>query len=282
VVPGVSGGTMAFILGIYEDLINALRSLDLQGFRFLLRLDLRRFSEHVSWRFLSALGIGILAAVFTLARGLSWLLVNHPVLLWSFFMGLILASALSVLRRVETWQSRTWICLLCGIAAAYLLVGLVPVSTPNAPWFLFLSGAIAICAMILPGISGSFILVLLGKYEFVLEAVNQRNVLVLVLVASGAFVGLMAVSRLLGWLLKHYHDLMVTILAGIMLGSLRKVWPWKETVGGLAETRGKLAPLVQHNTLPSDWGPEAILAVCVMILGLLTVLALDRAAHRKS
>ena len=282
VVPGVSGGTMAFILGIYEELINAIRSFDLKGIRLLVTLKITEFLDRTAWSFLLALGIGILTAIFTLSRGLGWLLQNRPVLIWSFFLGLILASVLSVSRRIGRWYLFTWISLLAAIVGAYLLVGFVPVSTPNAPWFLFLSGALAICAMILPGISGSFILVLLGKYQFVLEAVNTRDLFVLSLVAGGAVVGIVAFSRLLGWLLERHHDLMVAVLTGLMLGSLRKVWPWKVTQESVVGPHGKLIPLVQSNVLPSEWSTEVIIALCLMGLGLLVVLILDRLGSRGS
>ncbi|MBW2616301.1 MAG: DUF368 domain-containing protein [Deltaproteobacteria bacterium] len=279
VVPGVSGGTMAFILGIYEELINAIKSFDLKGLQLLMTLKFRALLNRVSWQFLLAVGIGILTAVFSLSKGLSWLLHNKPVLIWSFFLGLILASVLIVSRRIQVWRAPVWLSLIGGTAGAYFLVGLVPVSTPNDPWFLFLCGAIAICAMILPGISGSFILVLLGKYLYVLEAVNNRDFLVLLLVASGACVGIAAFSRVLGWLLKNYHDLMVALLTGLMLGSLRKVWPWKETI----ESRivgEKVIPLVQSNVLPEGFGGEVVSALCLIVMGLLAVLLLDRMGNR--
>jgi putative membrane protein len=275
VIPGVSGGTMAFILGIYEELINAIKSFDLKAFQLLMTLKFRALLDHVSWKFLLSLGIGILAAIFSLAKVLSWLLHNQPVLIWSFFFGLILASVVSVSRRIQAWRVPVWLSLFGGTTGAYLLVGFVPVSTPNDPWFLFLSGAIAICAMILPGISGSFILVLLGKYMYVLEAVNNRDFLVLFLVALGACVGIVAFSRLLGWLLNNYHDLMVALLTGLMLGSLRKIWPWKETI----ESRivgEKVIPIVQSNVLPEGFGGEVVSALCLMVMGLLAVLLLDR------
>jgi len=164
-------------------LINAIKSFDLKSLQLLLTLKIRPLLDRISWQFLTSVGIGILTAIFTLSKVLSWLLQNKPILIWSFFLGLILASVLSVSRRVEVWRLYTWACLSGGILGTYFLVGLVPVSTPNAPWFLFLSGAVAICAMILPGISGAFILVLLGKYQVVLEAVNQRDLAVLFLVA---------------------------------------------------------------------------------------------------
>jgi len=280
VVPGVSGGTMAFILGIYEELINAIKSFDLKGLQLLVTLKLRALLDSVSWQFLLAVGIGILTAVFSLSKVLSWLLNNQPVLIWSFFLGLILASVVSVSRRIQAWRAPVWFSLFGGTTGAYWLVGFVPVSTPNDPWFLFLSGAIAICAMILPGISGSFILVLLGKYLYVLEAVNNRDFLVLFLVASGACVGIVAFSRLLGWLLNNYHHLMVALLTGLMLGSLRKVWPWKETI----ESRivgEKVIPIVQSNVLPEGFGGEVVSALCLMVMGLLTVLLLDRMGRKE-
>ena len=279
-VPGVSGGTMAFILGIYEELINAIRSFDLRSLGLLMSFKFRLLLDRVSWKFLLALGIGILTAIFSLAEILSWLLQHKPIMIWSFFLGLILASVISVSRRVEKWQTSTWIFLLGGIIGTYVLVGLVPVSTPDDPWFLFLCGAVAICAMILPGISGSFILVLLGKYQYILEAVNQRDFLTLAIVAAGACIGIVAFSRLLGWLLKNYHDLMVAVLTGLMLGSLRKVWPWKETLDTMVNSHGKVIPLVQTNILPSQWDMEILTALALMVTGLFIVLILDRVGER--
>ncbi len=157
-------------------------------------------------------------------------------------------------------------------------MGLVPGATPNAPWFLFVSGALAICAMILPGISGSFILVLLGKYQYILEAVNERNLLVLFIVAVGACVGLAAFSRLLGWLLTKYHDYMVAFLTGLMLGSLRKVWPFKETLESIVGSGGKVVPIVQENILPNQWTGEVTFAIGLAVVGFLIVIVLDRMA----
>ncbi len=280
VVPGVSGGTMAFILGIYEDLINAIKSFDLKSLQLLLTFKIRMLLARVSWKFLLALGIGILIAIFSLAEILSWLLQNKPVFIWSFFMGLILASMVSVSRRVEQWRILTWICLLGGMIGTYILVGLAPVSTPEEPWFLFLSGSIAICAMILPGISGSFILVLLCKYQFILEAVNQRDFITLIIVAAGAVAGIVLFSRLLGWMLKNYHDLMMATLTGLMLGSLRKVWPYKETLESITGRHEKIIPIVQANILPSQWNTEVLTAIGLMVIGLCTVLILDRIGER--
>lgn len=280
VVPGVSGGTMAFILGIYEELIDAIKSFDLKGLQFFVTMKFRPLLDRISWQFLLAVGIGILAAIFSLSKLLSWLLQNRPIFIWSFFLGLILASVLSVSRRVEAWRILTWLCLVGGTLGSYFLVGLVPVATPNDYWFLFLCGAVAICAMILPGISGSYILVLLGKYQYVLDAVNHRDFLVLGLVAAGACVGIIAFSRILGWLLKNYHDLMVATLTGLMIGSLRKVWPWKETLESVVDSHGQMVPLVQSNILPGQWNGEVLAALSLMVAGLLAVLFLDRLGNR--
>ena len=273
VIPGVSGGTMAFILGIYRELISAIRSFDLELLRLILQRRWSAAAQHAAWPFLLAVGCGILLAVFTLARLLSWLLANRPVLIWSFFFGLIVASVLTVGRSLERWSPGAIAGLMLGAAGTYSLVGLMPATTSNAAWFLFLCGAVAICAMILPGISGAFILVLLGKYQTVLEAVNQRDLTTLLLVAAGAVVGIMAFSRLLGWLFERYRDFTVAVLTGLMVGSLRKIWPWKEALEGL--TKGDGSPLLQRNVLPPEWSGEVAAAFGLCLIGFGVVLTME-------
>ena len=279
VVPGVSGGTMAFILGIYVELVEAIKSFDLKSLQLLATLKVRLFLDRISWRFILALCIGIFTAILSLAEILSRLLENEPVLIWSFFLGLIFASGVSVGRRIKRWRVSTGLCFLAGMTATYFLVGLVPVSTSDAPWFLFFCGTIAICAMILPGISGSFILVLLGKYQYALDAVNHRDCLPLSLLAAGACVGIVAFSRTLGWLLREHHDPMVALLTGFMLGSLRKVWPFKGTLESLVD--GKTVPILPPNILPTQWSMEVLASFSLMVLGLLTVLFLDWKSSKK-
>jgi putative membrane protein len=281
VVPGVSGGTMAFILGIYEELLLSIRSFDIYALKLLLTLKARAFIEYTRWKFLLAVVAGILTAVFSLARGLSWLLENKPVLIWSFFFGLIAGSVFIIIREIRKWDVSAGVCLLTGAAGAYILVALVPVATPNDPWFLFLSGAIAICAMILPGISGSFILALLGKYQYVLEAVNKMDFMTLFLIAAGACVGLVSFVRILSWLFLKRHDMTVALLTGLMLGSLRKIWPWKKTLEDITDIDGKLLPIVRVNVLPDGWNMEVTIAVCLIVAGLFTVLAMAFMAERK-
>ena len=203
------------------------------------------------------------------------MLENHPSLLWSFFFGLVVASIITVNKRVKQWGVTTIIGAIVGTILGYLIVGLVPVETPNAPWFLFLSGAIAICAMILPGISGSFILVLMGKYEYVLSAVNDRDFLTLFFVAAGAGIGIITFAQILSWLFKRYHDVTVALLIGLMVGSLRKIWPWKETVSTYIDRHGEELPLIQQNVLPAVLDGTVIFAIILAVVGFVLVFGLD-------
>jgi len=282
VVPGVSGGTMAFILGIYEELVDSIRSVARPPlWRALLGGRIGDAFAAINGRFLVALGLGILTAVLSLARGLSWLLRNEPVLLWSFFFGLVLASVLVVSRRIERWSAELAAALIVGTVGAFWLVGLVPAQTPEAAWFVFLSGATAICAMILPGISGSFILVLLGKYQFILDAVNGRDVGTLAVFLAGIAVGIVSFAQLLGYLFRRYHDVTVALLTGLMLGSLRKVWPWKVDVLTRVDRRGETVPVVQNNVLPAAFDGEVAAALALAVLGFGVVLLLERLARTR-
>ncbi len=281
VVPGVSGGTMAFILGIYEELVESIRMGGRPVFwRALARFDLREALRLVNFPFLAFLLAGIGLAIMTLAPGIEWLLVNQPVLIWSFFFGLVLASVVTVSKRIPTWTPALWGTLALGAVGAYWLVGLVPVETPVAPWFLFLSGAIAICAMILPGISGSFILVLLGKYQYMVAAVNNRDLLTIFWAGLGAVVGIVSFAQVLSWLFRRYHDLTVALLTGFMLGSLRKVWPWKETVQYIVGRHGEHIPTLERNILPPP-GMEPVIALALAAAGFAAVIILDRVANQK-
>lgn len=272
IVPGVSGGTMAFILGIYEELVDSIRSIARPIFlRPLLRGNINSAYRAIHGSFLLAVGAGILLAIITLSHGLEYLLHEHPLFIWSFFFGLVLASVAIVAKRITQWTLTLFTASVIGVICAYIIVGLVPVQTPEAPWFLILSGAIAICAMILPGISGSFLLVILGKYEFVLSAVNERDIVSIGYVGVGAAVGIVLFSQLLSWLLHRYHDLTVAFLTGLMLGSLRKIWPWK--VGD-----SNVLPELGSGGAPNQ---ELLAGIGLMLLGLLLVVALDKYASKK-
>lgn len=282
VVPGVSGGTMAFILGIYEELIDSIRVVGRSQFiQAAVRLQVGKVFALLNWRFLLAVFAGIVLAVVSLAPAIEWLLVNEPVRLWSFFFGLVIASVFTVSQRITRWRLPLWLALAVGTALAFWVVGLVPTQTPNTWWFLILSGAIAICAMILPGISGSFILVLLSKYQFFVSAVNQRDIISLALAGIGAVVGLVSFAQVLGWLFKRYHDITVALLTGLMIGSLRKIWPWKETLSTMLDSHGELVPVVQRNVLPAlsvngAFNTEILWAVGLALLGFFVVLLVER------
>ena len=282
VVPGVSGGTMALILNIYEELIDALKSIDLNVIRLLLTFKFKAAFDIIPWKFLLSVLTGILLAIFSLAKGLAWLLDNKPVLLWSFFFGLVLASVLMVSRRITRWNIRTVAATLLMASGAYWLVGLVPVETSTAPWFIFLSGVIAICAMILPGISGSFILVLLGKYQFILGAVNNRDIVPLVIFALGAGLGLISFAQVLGWLFKRYHNLTLAMLTGLMMGSLWKVWAWKEPLSEIINRQSERIPVEQITVLPTAFHGQVMAAIGLAVLGFAIVFTLEYFASRQN
>ncbi|WP_251622090.1 DUF368 domain-containing protein [Odoribacter lunatus] len=231
VVPGVSGGTIAFITGIYEELIYSIKSFDLAALKLLFQLKFKELWKKINGSFLLSVLCGIGISIFSLAKLMNYLLTTHPIEIWSFFFGLIIASALLISKEIQQWNFSTWIALIAGGAGAYTITILSPASTPETWWFIMLSGAIAICAMILPGISGAFILLLLGKYSFIMEAISELHLGIILLFAIGAVIGIISFSHFLSWLLKNHHALTIALLTGFMLGSLNKVWPWKETSG---------------------------------------------------
>ena len=285
VVPGVSGGTIAFISGIYEELIESIKSVNGTALRLLGTLRLKEFWRHVNGRFLLPVLIGIGIAIFSLARLMTYLLTHHPIAIWSFFFGLIVASALLVARQIGHWNVRTVAACLVGAAAAWWITIATPTETPDTWWFIMLSGAIAICAMILPGISGAFILLLLGKYQFIMQAVGDLNIPVIVIFVVGAVAGIISFSHLLSWLLKHWHDVTVAVLMGFMVGSLNKVWPWKEVVETYTDSHGKIMPLVESNVAPGRFEAltqqDALLAEAIVlcIVGFLAIYCIELAAR---
>ncbi len=292
IVPGVSGGTMAFILGIYEELINSIRTIGRPKFiQAAVRFRIKEVFDILNWPFLLAVGLGILFSILTMSSILETLLVEQPVYLWSFFFGLILASIFTISKRIRQWTLPLIVATAVGAVGAYILVGLVPLQTPDGWWFLLLSGALASCAMILPGISGAFILVLLGKYQFVLSAVNDRDFVSLAFIAIGAGLGLVTFAQILGYLFKQYHNVTVAVLIGLMIGSLRKVWPWKMDVAWLEDaagnrildSHGEEIVTQQSNFLPdlSNAAGEVALAFVLMLVGIGLILLLDRLAGDK-
>lgn len=284
VIPGVSGGTIAFITGIYEELVGSIRSFDLTALRKLLRFDLKGFWKHINGSFLFSVLAGIGISIFSLAKVMKYLLETHPIFVWSFFFGLIIASAWLVAREVKKWGVGTVVALIAGTVAAYMITVLSPASTSDAWWFIMLSGAVAVCAMILPGISGAFILLLLGKYAYIIGAVSTFNIPVLLLFAVGAVVGIISFSHLLSWLLAKHHGMTVGLLTGFMVGSLNKIWPWKQVLETYTDSHGAVHPLVERNILPGTFeqltGQPAMLgwAVFFMVVGFGLIWGIERVA----
>lgn len=238
VVPGVSGGTMALILGIYEKLIGALRSINVRALTLFAKGKFQQFDQQISFRFLLSVALGMGIAIISLSHPLEWVLQNKPAYIWAFFFGLVLASVFVLKKRIKNCSSKILLAFGLGIAIGSGITFLVPAETAQTPQLMFLSGFIAICAMLLPGISGSFLLVLLGKYEQILHAVTQRDIATLAIFMLGAVAGLLLFSKVLSWLLRHYHDVMLSLLIGLMVGSLRKIWPWQVSIAQPSEHLG--------------------------------------------
>ena len=234
VIPGVSGGTIAFIMGIYDEFVGSLASINGEALKLLLKGRFSAFWKHINGSFLLSLVAGIGISVIALAGLMQMLLSDFPIQTWAFFFGLIVASSLFIIRGISGWKLREGLLLVLGVALGAAICTLSPTQTPDGLWFIFLSGALAICAMILPGISGSFILLILGKYEYVLGAISGlvagvdpgRNLLILGVFGLGAIIGILAFSRFLHWLLARWQKETMIVLAGFIIGSLVKIWPW--------------------------------------------------------
>lgn len=230
VVPGVSGGTIALLTGIYSRIINAIDALmRVNNWKLLLKGDFRGFWNAVDGRFLLSLGTGVVLSIFTLAKLMEYVLANHPVQTWAFFFGLILASVYYMLRDIKNLRWTDAVQVLAGLVLGLVVCTLTPTKTPDSMWFIFICGAIAICTMILPGISGSFILVVLGKYDYIMRAVSALDLPILLVFALGCVVGILAFAKFLHWLLARYERSTMLVLIGFVLGSLVKVWPWHDT-----------------------------------------------------
>lgn len=280
-VPGVSGGTVAFITGIYEELLDTLGGLGFGTLKTLFTKGPVAMWKAYNFGFLLVLVAGIGSAVVALAGGLHHLLLHHPVLLWAFFFGLVAASVPFMLRDIprEAWAWPQWAALVAGAGFAWWLTGLPPMMQGNEPVFLFGAGAIAICAMILPGISGSFILVILGAYSSVIGALKSVDILRIVSFAAGALCGLLGFSKGLGWVFRTHRPLAMALLSGFLIGSLRKLWPWKENLSVLfTHSDGRLEYL-QANVAPNAHpDPQWAAALGCMVLGAVVVTVLGRLA----
>ena len=276
VVPGVSGGTIALITGIYQELVGSISKVGVDAVKILFKDGFAAAWNHINGWFLLVLFTGVLTSIVLLSHVILFLLHSYPIPVWSFFFGLILASSLHLGASIEKIQS-VLVYLIAGIVAGYLLTELAPVQSEFSYIFLFISGAIAICAMILPGISGSFILLMLGMYINVLSAVKGFDLPIIAVFATGCLVGLLAFSKLLSWLLRHAYNITMALLLGVMLGSLNRVWPWKEVLAYQIKSNGEQVAIAHRNLFPVDFGeitgsePQLLVALLMMAVGIAIV-----------
>ncbi|NND88138.1 MAG: DUF368 domain-containing protein [Flavobacteriaceae bacterium] len=297
VVPGVSGGTIAFISGIYEELIETIHRLDLGFFRMGKEQGWRSAWTFYNLSFLLALFTGIFVSILSLAQLITYFLQEYPILVWSFFFGLVIASILYVGKQISRWNALVIVALIVAAVLAYTITLAEPIGSPDSTWFLFVAGFVAIIAMILPGISGAFILLLLGAYEMVIGALTLLSdgivrmdwelfsgaVIKLLIFALGAILGLKVFSRALNWMFKHHKNLILAVLTGFMIGALNKIWPWKEVLEYRTSHSGEEVPFLERSILPSQYveDPKLLLAIVFMVLGFVVILGMEGVANRK-
>ncbi|NER14168.1 DUF368 domain-containing protein [Leptobacterium flavescens] len=296
VVPGVSGGTIAFISGIYEELITSIDNLSIANLKGIRKEGFAATWKKINGNFLLALFAGIFISILSLAKGIEWLLENEPIVLWSFFFGLVVASIFLIIKSISKWNALAIIFLIAGTLISYYITIVEPTSSPGSFYYLFLCGFIAIIAMILPGVSGAFILVLLGAYSTAIETVNtflesvfelnsekfMDAFLKFISLVLGAILGLKTFSKMLKWMFSNYKNLTLSVLTGFMIGSLNKIWPWKNTLSWFENSHGEKEPLLQESILPSafDGDPKIVWAVGFMIFGFLTIYLLEKIATK--
>ena len=298
VVPGVSGGTIAFISGIYEELIETIHKLDIGFLTAWKKEGFLKAWRHYNLGFLLALFSGITISILSLAKLITWLLSNHPIPVWSFFFGLVLASILYVGRQIFKWDLKAIGAIIIATGLSYAITLAKPIEDANSTWFLFLAGFIAIIAMILPGISGSFILLLLGAYKSIIGTISQllegitnldwdvfsSAFFKIGVFGLGAIFGLKIFSRALNWLFKNHKDLILATLTGFMIGALNKIWPWKEVLEYRVNHSGEKVPFLEKSILPTNYAEEPLLwyALVFMVIGFLTIFLLEKIAAKKN
>ncbi|MBT6082817.1 MAG: DUF368 domain-containing protein [Polaribacter sp.] len=284
VVPGVSGGTIAFISGIYEELLTSISNVN-----FGLLKTLKKEGFKVAWKqlngaFLASLFLGIFISIVSLAKTIKYLLENEPILLWSFFFGLVVASIIFIGKQVENWNYKFLFLAMFGVAFGYIITIASSTTLTEINYlFLVFAGAIASCAMILPGISGSYILLLMGVYPVVMTAITHRDFTIISAIGIGVILGLLLFSRLLKWLFKKYKNQMLVVLTGLMLGSLNKVWPWKTTISTYLNSHGETKPLLEQSISPFSFNgdPQLIMSIVLAIIGFLLIIGMERVAQLK-
>jgi len=282
VIPGVSGGTIALITEIYEELINSLKSFDIKALKMLLSFDISGFIKHTNLYFLLAVFGGSIASVFSIANLFKFLFLNYPILIWAFFFGLILASIYFVAKRINQWNLSTFLSLVIGTVIAISLSFLTPATENTNLFFVFLCGIIGISGMMLPGLSGSFILILMGNYELLMvTAVTDLNVTLLAVFFIGSAFGLMSFSHVLSWVFKHYKNATLALLTGFILGSLSIIWPWKAVAESII-FNGKEKIIAYRWHLPTEFNQETIIAILLIFIGIFSVYTLEYFAPKKN
>lgn len=285
IVPGVSGGTVAFITGIYDQLVESISLVNKDFVKLLLAFKIKEALAHINFQFLFPLMCGIFTAIILMSRVMHYLLNEYAVQTWALFFGLIAASIIFIGKQIQNIKlPKSWGTIIAGTLVGYALVSLIPVKTSNDYLNILCAGAIAICAMILPGISGSFILLILGKYAFVTGALKQpfadNHLIVIAVFSLGCLVGILSFSKLLNWLLKHFHNVMMCFLTGFMIGSLKKIWPWKEVLESKV-IRGKTYVLQEANILPTQYDASFWAAIFLVVVGFISVLLLEKFGNQK-
>lgn len=291
VVPGVSGGTIAFISGIYEELVTTIHNLNFAFFKTWKENGFKKAWITYNLTFLIVLLSGVLVSIISLAKLIGWLLENHPILVWSFFFGLIIASIIYVGKEVKPWNLKIILALLIAALGSYYITLAEPMASPESNWYIMFSGFIAIIAMILPGISGSFILLLLGSYEVIINTLNDfstalssgnwellwASMIKILLFIAGAIVGIKIFSGVLNWLFKNYKNITLAILTGFMVGALNKIWPWKEILSWRMNTEGEQVALLEESISPYDYpgDPQLLFAILCAIGGFLIIFLIE-------
>lgn len=284
IIPGVSGGTIAFITGIYERLINSIKSFHPNLFPLLKREGIKAVWNKIDGSFLVALFAGMLFSIVLFVNLITWLIEAHPLLLWSFFFGLILGSCIYIGRKVKTWNLVAILLSLAAVFVAYYITIAVPAQGSEAPWFIFFCGAIAVSALLLPGLSGSFILLLLGMYQLIMGSVRDLDLKIITLFGSGMLLGVLTFSHVLSWAFRKYKNATLAILTGFMLGSLNKIWPWREVLSYRTNSSGEREPFLEKSVLPNDYSGDPMIISCLllMILGFVAVFLLERLDQKQN
>tara|TARA_B100000029_G_scaffold481563_1_gene530740 strand:- start:699 stop:1580 length:882 start_codon:yes stop_codon:yes gene_type:complete len=277
VVPGVSGGTIAFITGIYEELLESISAINLKILMFIKDHGFKSAWEKINGNFLLILFVGIMISVFSLARIITYAMDNYPIFVWSLFFGLVLSSAFLIGKAIKKWEYQNILGFLVGVVIAFGITLMSPIDSPSSLYYVFFSGAIAICAMVLPGISGSFILLLMGSYTLVLNALNELDIIIISVFLLGCLFGLFSITKLLNQLFKKQKHLAIATLTGFLIGSLNKIWPWKIILETRINSKGEAVPFIEQNVMPYNFPgePKVFMALIIIFAAFGVVYFLD-------